>query len=76
MKKLFAKYQDSKDKIDLTDRWTQSMSKEEKFMKCLRNILERNLNNMEEFNAQEEILKNLKPADAEQFFHHQKQQNK
>lgn len=42
MKKLFIKYKCSKDKIELSEKWTVLLTKEEKFIKCLKNALERN----------------------------------
>jgi hypothetical protein len=70
MKKLFMKYKFSKDKIELAEKWTLVGSKEEKFIKCLKNTLEKNQCAIDSFDLQQEIIKNIKDVDAKEYFQH------
>lgn len=50
MKRLFMKYQNSSDKIDFSEKWNLMFSKEDKFIKCMRLILDKNTKAFEGFN--------------------------
>lgn len=47
------------DTINLKEKWCNLMDKEEKFLKCLSMILDKNSRQSESFNMKEEIIDNL-----------------
>ena len=59
IKDLFKKYKSSQDKINLKEKWCSLMDKEEKFLKCLQMILDKNSRQNEQFDLKEETLDNI-----------------
>lgn len=52
MNDLFSHYQNNTDSINLKDKWTPKITREEKLVKCLINDLHKNFRLKSEFNLQ------------------------
>ena len=55
-KQVVSKFKESKDKINLKEKWSTVGSKEDKLVKCLENLIEKSVKQAETFDVQKEIL--------------------
>jgi hypothetical protein len=75
IKDIFKKYRNSQDKINLKEKWCNLADKEEKFLKCIAMILDKNSRQQETFSLKEEILDNLQEQDIKAFYKDNHQHN-
>jgi len=49
----------STDKINLNEKWTDDITKKDKLIACVKTLLKRNMNAVESFNFNTEIVQNI-----------------